>query len=176
MPCLSLPPAPDALAARGASLRLADLADAEFMRDVYVAARWEEMSVTGWPQEMIVAFLHDQFRLQTQHYDKHYADAARLVVECDGAPAGKLLLFDNGTEIRIVDIGFLPAYRGKGIGGALVTWVQNIARNLGRGIVSLHVEPNNPAKRLYGRLGFSVVELRGVYELMEWRVGPVAVS
>jgi ribosomal protein S18 acetylase RimI-like enzyme len=176
MPCLSLPPAPDALAARGASLRAAVAADAEFMRDVYVAARWEEMAVTGWPPDLILTFLHDQFRLQTLHYDKHYAEAARLVIECDGAPAGKLLLLDNGTEIRIVDIGFMPACRGRGLGGILVEWTQDIARSLGRTCVSLHVEPNNPAKRLYHRLGFSVIELRGVYELMEWRVGPVAVS
>lgn len=176
MPVLSLPPAPDALVARGIFPRPAVAADADFMRDVYVAARWEEMSVTGWPQELIVAFLHDQFRLQTQHYDTHYAEAARLVIECDGAPVGKLLLHDNGQEIRIVDIGFTPASRRRGIGGALVEWTQDIARSLGRTCVSLHVEPNNPAKRLYHRLGFSVIELRGVYELMEWRVGPVAVS
>lgn len=176
MPVLSLPPASDALVARGVCLRPAVTADADFMRDVYVAGRWDEMSITGWPQDMIVAFLYDQFRLQTQHYEKHYAEAARLVVECGGAPAGKLLLLDNGTEIRIVDIGFMPAYRGRGLGGILVEWVQDIARNLGRRCVSLHVESNNPAKRLYHRLGFSVIELRGVYELMEWRVGSIAVS
>lgn len=144
------------------------------MRDVYVAGRWAEMAVTGWPRDVVLAFLHDQFRLQTAHYDKHYADAERLVIECDGKPVGKLILLDTGAEIRIVDIGFLPAYRGRGLGGALVTWAQDIARGQGRAEVSLHVEPNNPAKRLYDRLGFKVIELRGAYELMEWRTDHAA--
>ena len=39
------------------------------------------------------------------------------------------------------------------------------ADRLGRP-VSLHVEPFNPARRLYERLGFRVIETRGLYELM----------
>ena len=35
--------------------------------------------------------------------------------------------------------------------------------------VRIHVERNNPALRLYHRLGFSSVEDQGVYYLMEWR-------
>ncbi|WP_245262846.1 GNAT family N-acetyltransferase [Mesorhizobium sp. LSHC432A00] len=32
--------------------------------------------------------------------------------------------------------------------------------------VSIHVEKNNPARRLYKRLGFTVAEDKGVYDLM----------
>ena len=38
-------------------------------------------------------------------------------------------------------------------------------RNVSLGI-SLHVEPFNPAKRMYERLGFVVSETRGLYEFM----------
>ncbi|UCI30830.1 hypothetical protein [Mesorhizobium sp. B4-1-4] len=31
---------------------------------------------------------------------------------------------------------------------------------------SIHVEKNNPARQLYVRLGFTVVEDKGVYDLM----------
>ncbi len=34
--------------------------------------------------------------------------------------------------------------------------------------VRIHVERNNPAMRLYERLGFQKVEDQGVYWLMEW--------
>ncbi|MFY8094293.1 MAG: GNAT family N-acetyltransferase [Niveispirillum sp.] len=165
---LHLPPAPASFAARGISLRAALPADAEFMRDVYVAGRWEEMAAAGWPDTVLLAFLRDQYRLQTLHYDAHYADAARLVVECDGVCAGKLLLLDMETEIRIVDIGLMPAFRGRGTGAMLVCWTQDIARALGCGKVSLHVEPNNPARRLYLRLGFQVAGINGAYERMDW--------
>ncbi|AJP72821.1 hypothetical protein TS85_15105 [Sphingomonas hengshuiensis] len=156
---------------RGVTLRPAGPGDAAFLRDVYVAGRWNEVAVTGWPEETVLAFLHDQYRLQTAHYATHYAEADRLVVEQDGVPAGKLILFDMQSETRVVDIGLLPAFRGRGIGALLLGWVQDAARTRGAK-VSLHVEPHNPAKRLYRRLGFDVVASRGVYELLEWTAPP----
>ena len=35
-------------------------------------------------------------------------------------------------------------------------------------IVRVHVEQNNPAMRLYQRLGFRKLEEFGMYHLMEW--------
>jgi ribosomal protein S18 acetylase RimI-like enzyme len=35
--------------------------------------------------------------------------------------------------------------------------------------VQIHVERHNPALRLYERLGFRVVEDKGVHLFMEWR-------
>ena len=35
--------------------------------------------------------------------------------------------------------------------------------------VSIHVEKQNPAMRLYKRLGFETIEDKGVYDLLEWR-------
>jgi ribosomal protein S18 acetylase RimI-like enzyme len=162
-------PASRQLAARGCSLRSATPADAEFQRDLYVAGRWNELAVTGWPEPVVRAFLRDQFRLQTHHYDQHYADARRLVIECDAVPAGRLLLHDSPVDLRIVDIALMPQFQRRGLGTALLTWVQEQARADKRPKVSLHVEPHNPAKRLYHRLGFVYVETIGVYELMEWQ-------
>jgi ribosomal protein S18 acetylase RimI-like enzyme len=39
--------------------------------------------------------------------------------------------------------------------------------------VRLHVEFNNPAMKLYRRLGFETIEDQGVYHLMEWRLRAV---
>ncbi len=38
--------------------------------------------------------------------------------------------------------------------------------------LSIHVEHDNPARRLYDRLGFQHVDTNGVYHLMEWRPEP----
>ena len=35
-------------------------------------------------------------------------------------------------------------------------------------LVRIHVEENNPAMRLYLRLGFEKIEEQGIYHLMEW--------
>jgi ribosomal protein S18 acetylase RimI-like enzyme len=52
-----------------------------------------------------------------------------------------------------------------GIGFALMTSVTAMADREGRS-VTLYVEPWNPAKRLYERLGFASEGVRGIYEFM----------
>ena len=54
-------------------------------------------------------------------------------------------------ENILVYIATDPEYRGKGIGKKLMeTAIQNA-----EGSIALHVEPNNPAKGLYEKLGFT---------------------
>src|SRR4051812_17077632 len=92
-----LPVVPPALLAGGVGLRPAVASDDEFLRDVYVAHRWQEMEASGWPAEARLAFLHDQYRLQDLHYRKHYEGAAWGIVEVGGERAGRLyLLFSAG--------------------------------------------------------------------------------
>lgn len=59
-----------------------------------------------------------------------------------------------------VSMALLPAYRGQGIGTALLTAL--IAQATERyAALSLSVDPQNPAMRLYERLGFVVVGASG---------------
>lgn len=64
------------------------------------------------------------------------------------------------AETPEVSMALLPAYRGQGIGTALLTNL--IAQARGRyAALSLSVDPQNPAMRLYERLGFVVVGASG---------------
>ncbi len=54
-------------------------------------------------------------------------------------------------ENILVYIATDPNYRGKGIGKKLM----EEAISLAEGSIALHVEPNNPAKGLYEKLGFT---------------------
>lgn len=164
------PPIPPALAARGVTLRHRQDADADFVRDVYVAYRWEEVAATGWPEAVRQTFLHEQFRLQDAHYQQNYDGAAWGIVEVNGERAGRLFLLHRGDDLRIVDIAFMPAFRNMGLGGALLAAVQDQARTLAAAKVTIHVEQTNPAIRLYERLGFHKVGLHGIYHLLEWQV------
>jgi len=53
-----------------------------------------------------------------------------------------------------VAIAILPDHRGRGMGGALLGEIRNVARSRGYGALSLSVEHGNPAIRLYERNGF----------------------
>lgn len=63
-----------------------------------------------------------------------------------------------GCTLYIQDIYVEPDWRGRGIGGALLGCVAALAIKRGTPIVELTVREDNPARRLYGRLGFHQVE------------------
>jgi ribosomal protein S18 acetylase RimI-like enzyme len=69
----------------------------------------------------------------------------------------------------IVDVALLPAHRGRGIGTALLTPILDEAERTGRA-VSIHVARENPARRLYDRLGFVQVADQGVHLLLTRQV------
>jgi ribosomal protein S18 acetylase RimI-like enzyme len=54
-------------------------------------------------------------------------------------------------------VAVVAAYRGRGIGSALLAVAMAQASLDGFGRLSLSVEPDNPAARLYARLGFQAV-------------------
>jgi ribosomal protein S18 acetylase RimI-like enzyme len=135
--------------------------DAEFLFRVYASTRAEELSVAPWSEVEKDAFLRMQFAAQTHHYEKHYAPAATFeVVLVDGQPAGRLTLHRGPRDLRIVDIALLPGFRGRGVGTRLLQPLFDEATAHGQ-LVSIHVEQDNPALRLYLRLGFRPVGEHG---------------
>lgn len=161
---------PEELIGRGVRLRAETPADEPFLERLYIDVRWQELLQTQWPEDVRVAFLRDQFRLQRLHYLKHYFDAEFGVLTVAGEEAGRLYLHHSPREVRIVDISLLSAFRSKGIGTALLKAVRQFAGEQ-RKIVSIHVEKFNPAQNLYRRLGFHEAGENGPYWLMEWQGG-----
>lgn len=167
---MTLTPLPSAVA-RGIASRVAGPDDFAFIEALYVSSRAEELAQTGWPAAQQHAFLVQQHRAQHHHYQRHYADAERQILERDGVAIGRLYLGHWEAEIRIVDITLLPELRGQGIGGAILRDLGAAAAAAGKA-VSIHVEKMNPARRLYLRTGFVLAEDKGVYDLMTWHPAP----
>lgn len=142
--------------------------DRPFLARLYASTRQEELAPVPWSQEEKTEFLRTQFEAQDRHYRKHYADTRRQLIRVDGELAGRLYLQHREEELRVVDIALLPEYRGRGIGASLLVQMQDESARAGKA-VRIHVEKNNPAYRLYQRLGFRTLEDKGVYDLLEWR-------
>jgi ribosomal protein S18 acetylase RimI-like enzyme len=119
-----------------------------------------------WDEAQKAAFLRMQFDAQDAWYRENYAQASFDVILVDGEPVGRLYLHRGPSEIRIVDIALLPEHRGGGIGTSLLRDLLTEADTAGKSL-TIHVERENPALRLYERLGFSVAEDKGVYLFLE---------
>lgn len=149
------------------TLRPAGPDDRDFLLRVYTEFRTDELAATGWPDAEKDAFCLAQFTAQDRHYREHFPACEFLVVEHDGVPVGRLYRDLRRDEIRLVDIALLAAARGHGLGGRLLEDILTEARE--RGLeVRIHVERTNPARRLYDRLGFRLVETGEVYDFLAW--------
>lgn len=141
--------------------------DRSFLEDLYGLTRSGELALTGWSEEKKRAFVRQQFDAQDHHYRQNY-DNAEFSVLLDGEkPIGRLYVYRDSADIRVIDIALIPEQRGQGIGSALLQEIQDEAAASGR-TVSIHVERLNPALRFYQRLGFRQVEDKGIYLLMNW--------
>ena len=158
-----------ALAAPDVEWRLREEAetDRDFVDALYTAMRWDELAAVPWPDDAKHAFLRDQSRLQADHYRRNYPGAALCVIERDQRPVGRFYLYASPSEFRLMDIALVPEWRARGLGERMLRALMAVAQAQHRQI-TLHVEPNNPAQRLYARLGFGLVEDRGVYHFFGW--------
>ena len=138
------------------------------MAELYAETRAAELAPVPWPEATKRAFLLDQFRCQYAHYRATYVDADFRVIERDHVPIGRLYIHRSPQHIKIVDIALHAAERSRGLGTVLIRRVMADAARDGSEL-TLHVEFNNPAQRLYARLGFRLIEDRGVYHFLGWK-------
>ena len=142
-------------------LRPATADDRAFLRELYATSRAD---LALLPPELVAL----QFSAQDAQYRR--ADASFEMIVVDGVDAGRISVQRTATETRLMDITLAPAFRGRGIGSELVRALQAEGRP-----VTLHVEAFNPARALYERLGFTVVQdQHGAYLSMVWTPGTEA--
>lgn len=149
-------------------LRPATPEDQEFLHQVYASTREEELARVPWSLPQKDAFLRMQTRAQRAHYQSVYPDAHYQVVEVDGVGAGRLLVNLGASDVFLVDLGLLRAFRGLGVGTAVLRDLQAQAAQRKQPL-SLSTELHNPARRLYLRLGFVMVEQGETHVRLLWR-------
>ncbi len=138
--------------------------DLNFSCLVYAATRPDILALP-WSDAEKQAFLTMQFRAQHHHYTTHYPNAEYLLIEREGQGVGRLFLDRRPERLHILDIALLPQVRGTGLGTALLEELIAEAGTQNKSI-SLYVDKQNVARRLYQRLGFEPVEEEGFYMLM----------
>jgi ribosomal protein S18 acetylase RimI-like enzyme len=154
----------------GLTFRRVTAADEPFLFRLYASTRIEELAPLQWSDAQKAAFLDQQARAQHADYRRNYPHADWLVIARRGADIGRLYLERGEREHNIIDIAFLPQWRGQGLGGTLLRELIDEAGRAGKPM-SIYVEKANPAMRLYERLGFTRIEEQGVYDLMRWASG-----
>ena len=143
------------------SLRSATPDDEGFLLKLFGSTRIDEFKFLA-DANRIDALIGMQFNLQRRQYEAGYPDAEHNIILRDGQPVGRIFVDEGEREIALVDVALIPEFRNKGIGRYLLDLLLARAAAVKKP-VRLHVSKLNPARRLYERLGFSVVSEDGMY-------------
>jgi GNAT superfamily N-acetyltransferase len=140
--------------------------DEGFLAAVYFSTRHEEVAAWGWPREQQESFIGMQYDARRRSYQAAFEDAEWSILLADGIGAGSMIVHRSATEIRLVDIAFLPEYQNRGFGSSMISALieESERTNIPLRLSVLH---DNRAIRLYLRLGFAVQRSDGMYIEME---------
>lgn len=152
--------------------------DEAFLRALYAEVRSQELEVTGWSDEQKWQFCNMQFDAQDRHYRAQYPDGEFHLIEQFGIEKAEAEAIAIGRmycardvaarEDVLIEMAIVAGARGRGIGSALIKSMLERAAASGH-CVSLQVEPQNPARRLYARFGFVTVAGDEIREQMRWQ-------
>jgi GNAT superfamily N-acetyltransferase len=147
--------------------------------DVALEIRSEVLALTpASPADY--AFTHDLTRSNMERYvtkywggwdeavyRANYDRTENLLLDLGGEPVGFVRLEPMADVLVLEDAQILPSYQNRGLGRWLLDRVGESAAARGRRAVRLRCFKDNPARRLYLRAGFRVVEDAGIAEWFE---------
>ena len=103
-----------------------------------------------------------------QRFRASWAEFKNLMIRVVDDRVGLLRLLPEGEALGLRDLQVVPSRQDKGIGGWAVRQAQAITRQRGHPRLQLRVYADNPARRLYARLGFTIeAEIDGALH-MAW--------
>lgn len=155
--------------AKKVTLRMAEPQDDDFLVELYTANRRSEMRMAGPDAASINALLRSQYEMRKKQYDEAYPNSQNWIILYDHEPIGRHLIQPDPRVWAFIDLGILPEFQRQGIGTLVFKLHMQQAIDAGAAI-RLHVRTDNPARRIYERLGFVTTEQDGVYD--EMRFGP----
>jgi len=152
-------------------LRPALWEDNPFLEALYADVHGPEFAPLELSADYLAHLLALKFKAQRMDIATRFPDADHSIIRVGNAAIGHVLLNETPTAIELVDVALLSPLRGAGVGTSILEQLQAYAteRELP---LRLSVHPQNPATRLFHRLGFVTTSAETSRTDMEWNASP----
>jgi len=150
------------------TLRIARNEDTPFLSALFFERNAPRFASLGWDDLQLRSILQMQYRARAKGYAEQFADLKDFVIlDSKQQPIGELLLHEAAGEIRIVDVCISSSKQGRGVATRLLRELQQEAI-VKEATITLRVDHENPARRLYQRLGFQKITGDALQIEMQW--------
>lgn len=144
------------------TLRPTQADDEDFLFGLFRTVHEQEFAFLDLPEEQKTTMLRMQFDAQQQQYHERYPRGNFDLILRAEKTVGIIYTQRGPEEFVLIDVILLPEFRNEGIGKALVAELIHQAQDEQQALTA-HVRKDNPAWRLWQRLGFEPVGDDGVY-------------
>ena len=106
---------------------------------------------------------------QAEFFERRFQPERLEIIEIAGEEVGVLDVESRADELFLADVEIHPAWRGSGIGSAIVRSLQERARAADQPLALQVLHVNTRARSLYERLGFQEVWRDEIRARLRWR-------
>ena len=141
--------------------------DEGFLAQLYLSCR-PDLGALPVPRGVVSAIARHQQEQRDADYALRYPQAQSWLLESEEGPLGWLLLARAAPGMRVVDLAVAAGQRRKGVALAVLATLQRE-----EAAIALRVRADNgPARKLYARLGFGLVQDQGNVLELGWTSDP----
>ena len=152
-------------------LRLCRASDDSLLYDIFCTT-WQSEVAALPNQNLAQHVLRIQHIAQERRFATSYPGCQRYLVVEDGEPAGRLYVDQTASEIQIIDLTLLSAYRSRGIGTALMADLFELATRERR-VITLRVGRRlRRVTEFCLGLGFDLVAVDDLENQFQWTPTP----
>ena len=153
-------------------LRPALWEDNAFLEKLYADVHGPKFASLGLSADYLAQMLALRFKAEHMDFATRFPDADHSIIHVENTAIGRVLIDETPAAIRLVDMALLSPLRGAGVGTSILEQLQTYAAEHGLPL-RLAVHPQNPAIRLFHRLGFVTIGTETHGTEMEWNTPPL---
>lgn len=143
------------------------VADKAFVKKLIKDNR-DDIRAADGDKDYLESIVDMQENAMQKGYGETYGDAAHFIIEKVGVNIGRLLVESGGTEVRIVDLQFIPAAHDKGYGPTVIGTMQQAAAMQRVQLAITVVHSRTKLKQWLAMQGFVVETAEDYADRMVW--------